>query len=197
MAKKIGIMGGTFDPVHIAHLILAENVCDICGLDKVIFIPSGNPPHKDPAHASASDRYEMVRLAVSENPHFDVLPIERDRKGPSYSVLTIRELHCMYPDDRLYFLIGSDELAILNSWYMIDEIISMCGFIAVGRPGNMDDDNSLMYMKEKGTDVHMINMPLIEISSTDIRQRIHEGRSIRYMVPDAVLDYIGRKCLYK
>lgn len=197
MAKKIGIMGGTFDPVHIAHLILAENVCDICGLDKVIFIPSGNPPHKDPAHASASDRYEMVRLAVSENPHFDVLPVERDRKGPSYSILTIRELHFMYPDDRLYFLIGSDELAILNSWYMIDEIISMCGFIAVGRPGNMDDDNSLMYMKEKGTDVHMINMPLIEISSTDIRQRIHEGRSIRYMVPDAVLDYIGRKCLYK
>ena len=103
----------------------------------------------------------------------------------------------MYPDDRLYFLIGSDELAILNSWYMIDEIISMCGFIAVGRPGNMDDDKSLMYMKEKGTDVHMINMPLIEISSTDIRQRIHEGRTIRYMVPDAVLDYIGRKCLYK
>lgn len=197
MAKKIGIMGGTFDPVHIAHLILAENVCDICGLDKVIFIPSGNPPHKDPAHASASDRYEMVRLAVSENPHFDVLPVERDRKGPSYSILTIRELHFMYPDDRLYFLIGSDELAILNSWYMIDEIISMCGFIAVGRPGNMDDDKSLMYMKEKGTDVHMINMPLIEISSTDIRQRIHEGRSIRYMVPDAVLDYIGRKCLYK
>ncbi|MCI5566533.1 MAG: nicotinate-nucleotide adenylyltransferase [Veillonellaceae bacterium] len=197
MAKKIGIMGGTFDPVHIAHLILAENVCDICGLDKVIFIPSGNPPHKDPAHASASDRYEMVRLAVSENPHFDVLPVERDRKGPSYSILTIRELHFMYPDDRLYFLIGSDELAILNSWYMIDEIISMCGFIAVGRPGNMDDDKSLMYMKEKGTDVHMINMPLIEISSTDIRQRIHEGRTIRYMVPDAVLDYIGRKCLYK
>lgn len=197
MAKKIGIMGGTFDPVHIAHLILAENVCDICGLDKVIFIPSGNPPHKDPAHASASDRYEMVRLAVSENPHFDVLPVERDRKGPSYSILTIRELHFMYPDDRLYFLIGSDELAILNSWYMIDEIISMCGFISVGRPGNMDDDKSLMYMKEKGTDVHMINMPLIEISSTDIRQRIHEGRTIRYMVPDAVLDYIGRKCLYK
>ena len=197
MAKKIGIMGGTFDPVHIAHLILAENVCDICGLDKVIFIPSGNPPHKDPAHASASDRYEMVRLAVSENPHFDVLPVERDRKGPSYSILTIRELHFMYPDDRLYFLIGSDELAILNSWYMIDEIISMCGFIAVGRPGNMDDDKSLMYMKEKGTDVHMINMPLSEISSTDIRQRIHEGRTIRYMVPDAVLDYIGRKCLYK
>ena len=197
MAKKIGIMGGTFDPVHIAHLILAENVCDICGLDKVIFIPSGNPPHKDPAHASASDRYEMVRLAVSENPHFDVLPVERDRKGPSYSILTIRELHFMYPDDRLYFLIGSDELAILNSWYMIDEIFSMCGFIAVGRPGNMDDDKSLMYMKEKGTDVHMINMPLIEISSTDIRQRIHEGRTIRYMVPDAVLDYIGRKCLYK
>ena len=197
MAKKIGIMGGTFDPVHIAHLILAENVCDICGLDKVIFIPSGNPPHKDPAHASASDRYEMVRLAVAENPHFDVLPVERDRKGPSYSILTIRELHFMYPDDRLYFLIGSDELAILNSWYMIDEIISMCGFIAVGRPGNMDDDKSLMYMKEKGTDVPMINMPLIEISSTDIRQRIHEGRTIRYMVPDAVLDYIGRKCLYK
>lgn len=201
--KRIGIMGGTFDPIHIGHLAMAENVREQIGLDEVLFIPAAQPPHKrDRRIAPAQDRMRMTELAVADNPYFQASAIELEREGPSYSLFTIRELQLVYGNRaEFYFLIGSDAINELPSWYHAREVVTSCCFITMVREGTALDLSSLRdaFGDDVELDEHIrvIHTPLLEISSTDIRRRVHEGRSLRYLVPRVVADYIYEKGLYK
>jgi nicotinate-nucleotide adenylyltransferase len=188
--KKIGILGGTFNPIHAGHLLLAEEVKEKLGLDHVIFIPCFLPPHKNSRDLpSAKHRLNMVKLAVSDNNDFKVSTIEIDRGGRSYSIDTMHELATSYEKGtRFYFIIGSDSVATLSSWKSIDKLIKMCIIVAVGRPG---------YKNGRKKGVKTLDLPTIPVSSTDIRNLIKKDVSIHYLVPDKVREYIIKNGLYK
>lgn len=198
--KKYGIFGGSFNPIHYGHLMICEYIKEEMGLDKVIFIPTGNPPHKD-LGVSAEDRYEMVRLAISPNPDFEISDIETTRVKLSYTVDTIRELKEIYKEEKLYFLIGLDSLFQLKTWKKIDDLSQEIEFVVALRPGYIDKEeinNEIDFLRENfGTKINLIKTPLYEISSTDLRDRIHEGKSLRYLIPKKVLDYIEESGFYK
>lgn len=200
--KRIGISGGTFNPIHIGHLIIAEMVRDRFGLDKVLFIPSGMPPHKNLGSVlCAEKRFYMVRRAVANNPHFIESRIEIDRGGYTYTVDTLKKLREIYGNDTsLYYIIGADVLNDLLTWKSFEEVFKICEFIAVLRPGNdvQAFNKQMEYLKNAySARIHFIETPLIEISSTEIRERIKEGRSIKYLVPESVEEYIESNGLYK
>ena len=180
--------------------MICEYIKDEMGLDKVIFIPTGNPPHKD-LEVSAKDRYEMVRLAISPNPDFEISDIETTRVKMSYTVDTIRELKKIYREEKLYFLIGLDSIFQLKTWMKIGDLSKEIEFVVALRPGyiNKDEINrEIDFLRENfGTKVNLINTPLYEISSTDLRDRIREGKSLRYLIPKKVLDYIEESGFYK
>lgn len=198
--KKYGIFGGSFNPIHYGHLMICEYIKEEMGLDKVIFIPTGNPPHKE-IGVSAEDRYEMVRLAISSNPDFEISDIETTRVKLSYTVDTIRELKKIYKEEKLYFLIGLDSLFQLKTWKKIRDLSGEIEFVVALRPGYLDREDIIKeidFLSEKfGTKVKLIKTPLYEISSTDLRNRIHEGKSLRYLIPKKVLDYIKESGFYK
>lgn len=198
--KKYGIFGGSFNPIHYGHLMICEYIKEEMGLDKVIFIPTGNPPHKD-LEVSAKDRYEMVRLAIFPNPDFEISDIETTRVKMSYTVDTIRELKKIYREEKLYFLIGLDSIFQLKTWMKIGDLSKEIEFVVALRPGyiNKDEINrEIDFLRENfGTKVNLINTPLYEISSTDLRDRIREGKSLRYLIPKKVLDYIEESGFYK
>lgn len=198
--KKYGIFGGSFNPIHYGHLMICEYIKEEMGLDKVIFIPTGNPPHKD-LGVSAEDRYEMVRLAISPNPDFEISDIETTRVKLSYTVDTIRELKEIYKEEKLYFLIGLDSLFQLKTWKKIGDLSQEIEFVVALRPGYIDKEeinNEIEFLRENfGTKINLIKTPLYEISSTDLRDRIHEGKSLRYLIPKKVLDYIEESGFYK
>lgn len=198
--KKYGIFGGSFNPIHYGHLMICEYIKEEMGLDKVIFIPTGNPPHKD-LGVSAEDRYEMVRLAISPNPDFEISDIETTRVKLSYTVDTIRELKEIYKEEKLYFLIGLDSLFQLKTWKKIGDLSQEIEFVVALRPGYIDKEDinrEIDFLREKfGTKINLIKTPLYEISSTDLRDRIHEGKSLRYLIPKKVLDYIEESGFYK
>jgi nicotinate-nucleotide adenylyltransferase len=187
---KIGILGGTFNPIHMGHLILAEEVLQKIGLNKVIFVPANIPPHKDNGEIiPASHRLKMLRLAIRGNPHFSVSDIEIKRGNISYTIDTIKEYNKLYHGHELYFIIGSDMIKYLFEWKDLKEIISLVKFIVATRPGypleNLPD-----YMST-------IDILAVDISAFQIRQCIKQKRSFRYLVPDAVRNYILKKGLYK
>ena len=187
---KIGILGGTFNPIHIGHLILAEEAREKLSLDKVVFVPAYFPPHKDNSDiADAQERLDMVRVAISGNPHFSSSDTEIKRDGRSYTIDTIKELRQVYPKDELYFIIGSDLLTYLDEWKDLGEIIRMVKFIAATRPG---------YPLEK-IPAHISTLPIraVDVSGFEIRKAIREGKSFRYLVPEAVYKYINEKKVYK
>lgn len=198
--KKYGIFGGSFNPIHYGHLMICEYIKEEMGLDKVIFIPTGNPPHKD-LEVSAKDRYEMVRLAISPNPDFEISDIETTRVKMSYTVDTIRELKKIYREEKLYFLIGLDSIFQLKTWMKIGDLSKEIEFVVALRPGyiNKEEINrEIDFLRENfGTKVNLINTPLYEISSTDLRDRIREGKSLRYLIPKKVLNYIEESGFYK
>ena len=198
--KKYGIFGGSFNPIHYGHLMICEYIKEEMGLDKVIFIPTGNPPHKE-IEVSAEDRYEMVRLAISPNPDFEISDIETTRVKMSYTVDTIRELKEIYKEEKLYFLIGLDSLFQLKTWKKIGDLSQEIEFVVALRPGYIDKEEinkEIDFLRENfGTKINLINTPLYEISSTDLRDRIHEGKSLRYLIPKKVLDYIEESGFYK
>ncbi len=201
-AESIGIMGGTFNPIHNGHLIIAEDVREQANLDRVLFIPSGQPPHKpnseviDPEH-----RYEMVRRAVITNRCFEASHIELERGGYTYTVNTLLELRRIYGENTgIYFIIGADVVPELKSWREYDRVFQLCEFIAVLRPGFDEKEftNNIRQLKsEKGAKIHPVRSRLIDISSTDIRERCRNGKSIRYLIPDSVEEYILRNGLFK
>ena len=198
--KKYGIFGGSFNPIHYGHLMICEYIKEEMGLDKVIFIPTGNPPHKE-LELSAKDRYEMVRLAISPNPDFEISDIETTRVKKSYTVDTIRELKKIYKEEKLYFLIGLDSLFQLKTWMKIGDLSKEIEFVVALRPGYLDKEEvnkEIDFLRENfGTKINLIKTPLYEISSTDLRDRIHEGKSLRYLIPKKVLDYIEESGFYK
>jgi nicotinate-nucleotide adenylyltransferase len=187
---KIGILGGTFNPIHIGHLILAEEAREKLGLDKVIFVPAYQPPHKDNSDiAQAGARFTMIKLAIKGNKNFEVSDIEIKRNGRSYTIDTIKEFKLKYPKDDLYFIIGSDLLKYLNDWKDLGEIIKMVKFIVATRPG---------YPLEKiPSYIKTIPIRAVDVSGFEVRECIEENKSFRYLVPEAVCDYISRKGLYK
>ncbi|MDO4203783.1 MAG: nicotinate-nucleotide adenylyltransferase [Selenomonadaceae bacterium] len=201
VTRRIGIMGGTFDPIHVGHLMTAEAVRDEFGLDKVIFVPAAVPPHKmDQQVTEARHRYLMTVLATTSNPHFDVSSIEMDRPGPSYTIDTIYELRRQYGENTdLFFITGADAIAEIPTWDRIEELLGLCQFIAATRPGFLPNvDNIKEYFGELGSArIHRLETPELEISSTNIRDRLKRGFSIKYIVPPAVEDYIYKEGLYK
>ncbi|WP_144349703.1 nicotinate-nucleotide adenylyltransferase [Sporomusa termitida] len=198
---KVGIMGGTFDPIHIGHLVTAEAVRIEYNLDKVLFIPASNPPHKLQSLVTpAIHRYIMTILATYSNPYFLVSALELERSGPSYTVDTVRALiDCYGASTELYFITGADAVKDLPSWQNIDELLELCFFVAATRPGSISYiDQVIKQFGTKGRhSIQRLATPELEISSTDIRERVKKGRSIKYIVPESVEDYIYKEGLYR
>lgn len=200
---KIGIMGGTFDPIHIGHLLLGEFAYENFHLDKIWFLPNGNPPHKTTAEESGvslNDRIEMVRLATDDVPYFDLNLYEATASKHSYTFSTMKALRKMYPEYEFFFILGADSLFSIEEWKNFREIFPSCTILAAMRD---DKDTESMqaqieYLKTMyGADIRLLRAPLVEISSTTIRRRARKSLSIRYMVPDAVSEYIQNNALYK
>ncbi|GIP35888.1 nicotinate-nucleotide adenylyltransferase [Paenibacillus sp. J2TS4] len=192
----IGIMGGTFDPIHIGHLLAAETAAEEANLDEVWFMPANIPPHKASAPlATSQQRLEMVQCAIESRPSFKAIDDELKRGGTSYTFDTVARLQQQYPDYRFHYIIGADMVMYLPKWYRIEELAQLVTFIGVGRPGY---ELNLTELPPALRDrVQLVSMPAMEVSSTDIRKRRQEGRSIRYRVPESVRQYIERKGLYE
>lgn len=199
--RRIGVMGGTFDPIHMGHLVTAEAVRTEYQLDNVLFIPAANPPHKAKQEVTpAIHRYIMTAMATSSNPYFHVSSIELDRPGPSYTIDTVYELVDRFgAGTELYFITGADAVQEIPTWDRIEELLGLCQFIAATRPGCLPTvDNIKEYFGELGkTRIHRLNTPELEISSTDIRERVKNGCSIKYIVPESVENYIWKEGLYR
>lgn len=195
MNHRIGIMGGTFDPVHIGHLVAAEWAREAGRLDEVWFMPSSQPPHKAPLQGAApSERAKMVDLAIARHPQFRLETIELRRGGVSYTADTVSELLKRHPDYRFVWIIGGDMVQYLSYWNRIEEIVGRIEFIGLTRPGYPTAPEELpAFVRER---VSFIEMPGLDVSSTLIRSRLRRGESIRYLVPDSVCDYIKERRLY-
>ncbi|RRJ66852.1 nicotinate-nucleotide adenylyltransferase [Paenibacillus oralis] len=192
--KKVGIMGGAFDPIHLGHLLAAESAREQHLLEEVWFMPSHIPPHKHRAGVSGKQRLEMVEAAIGGHPAFKPLGIELKRGGVSYTVDTIREIREQHPDLDLYFIIGADMVNYLPKWEGIEDLTGMITFIGLQRPGSFLELDALPPFIQEA--VRLAEMPLVDISSSLIRSRLAQGRSVRYMVPDSVHDYMTRSGLY-
>ncbi len=199
--KRLGIMGGTFDPIHNGHLLTAEYVRDAYGLHKIIFIPAARSPFKlDKKVETASHRLQMTRLAVADNPYFEASDIEMRRRDVSYTSDTIKELHQILGRETvLYFITGADAINDLPAWHEPQELLRSCHFIAATRQGTELDLKRLRDFFGPLCDehIHQLTTPELEISSTNIRERIRDGHSIRYMVPRSVEEYIRKEGLYR
>jgi nicotinate-nucleotide adenylyltransferase len=190
--RKIGVMGGTFDPIHHGHLVAASEVAGRFGLDEVIFVPTGQPWQKaDRTVSRAEDRYLMTVIATASNPRFSVSRVDIERGGPTYTADTLADLHELLPDAELFFITGADALAQILSWQRVDELFALAHFIGVTRPGYELADGHL----PKGS-VSRVEVPAMAISSTDCRQRVASGRPVWYLVPDGVVQYISKRRLY-
>jgi len=187
---KIGILGGTFNPVHIGHLILAEEAREKLGLDKIVFIPTALPPHKDSLNIALADkRLKMLKLAIKGNKHFTVSDIEIKRKGRSYTIDTLKELKQKYSRDELYFIIGSDLLKYLNEWKDLNEIIKMVKFVVATRPG--------FPLEQIPNYIKTLAIRAVDVSGFSVRECIQENKPFRYLVPEAVFNYINKNKLYR
>ncbi len=223
---RIGIMGGTFDPIHLGHLRAAEEIYWAFGLDRIIFVPAARPPHKEEVvAASAMHRYEMVSLATVFTPYFTVSPIELQREGKSYSVETVREFQRLSgPDTTLYFVVGVDAFLEMSEWREAKELLTLTRVIVTARPGwRLDEVEHLLapeqrqllghptfrYLKVSEVDperveeapaprqVLLVEVVSLDIASREIRQLVEEGRSIRHLVPDTVAAYMAKNRLYQ
>lgn len=192
----VGILGGTFDPIHTGHLIVGETALEQGALDEVWFMPTYVPPHKKAAPlASAAQRWEMVCLAVQDHPRFKPCDVEIARGGTSYTIDTMQALLKMYPGHRFSYVIGGDMVQYLQHWHRIDELTKIISFIGVHRPGTVLETDELPTTIRAV--VRMVLMPLVDISSTSIRERRRTGRSTRYLVPESVRQYMERAQLYE
>jgi len=202
-ARRIGLYGGSFNPIHYAHLVLAEQAREALGLDRVIFVPAKSPPHKALVHlAPASERLRMVRLAVADHPGFRVSDIELRRKGPSYTIDTVKAFRRRFGrQTKIFFLIGADTVGELPTWKSVRELATLCNIVPLNRPGARKAtlrmlSPTLGVDAARGILSATLSMPNLDISASDIRRRVSEGQSIRYLVPAAVEALIRRKNLY-
>lgn len=196
--KRIGIMGGTFNPIHIGHLILAQKAYEEYNLDKVVFITSADPPHKSGNIVSADVRARMVNLAIEDNQAFIHSDIEINREGYSYTYLTLLELKKIYTDTELYFILGADSLFYLEKWKEPEIIMKNAVILAANR----NTVNEELYQKindlkkDYNADIRIIDMPNIDVSSSNIRKQINDGKSVKYYIPDKALEFIKENKLY-
>jgi len=193
-------MGGTFDPIHLGHLAMAESVREIFSLDEILFIPSARPPHKVEKNITPEvHRLMMTYLATQSNEKFQVSPVEILREGLSYTLDTMNELEKKFGSDtELFFIIGADSMADLPKWHKAKELVSKVHFIATTRPGTEVDLEGLKnYFGDSAKNIYQVATAGLEISSTDIRERVRTGKSIKYLVPEVVEEYILKENLYK
>lgn len=196
----LGIMGGTFDPIHMGHLAVAEQARDVLGLDAVVFMPAGRQPYKiDQDQLAAEKRLEMCRLAVFDNESFDVSSLEVEREGITYTIDTLKIVRAHYPSNvKLYFIAGADSIATLADWKDARELSQLASFVGINRPGTklIGDKAIKKSLQEAGFTVEFIHAPSLDISSTDLRRRIAQGGSIRYLIPEPVRLVIEVENLY-
>jgi nicotinate-nucleotide adenylyltransferase len=208
----LGVLGGTFDPIHLAHLRIAVEVREALRLDRVLLVPSADPPHREPPHAPAEHRLEMARLAAATDPTLEVSDLELRRSGPSYTVDTLAELAAARPGVELWFVIGSDAFAELDTWHEPERLFELANFAVVERPGvrvrglaELLPARFVPFLRgtprglahASGHEVRVVSVPGLDISATDIRRRIVGGASIRYLVPEPVREYIEKHGLYR
>lgn len=192
---RIGIMGGTFDPIHNGHLVAASEVAWVYDLDEVIFVPTGRPVFKmDKTVTNAEDRYLMTVIATASNSKFTVSRVDIDRPGITYTIDTLRDIHRIRPEAELFFITGADAVAEIMRWKNAEEMLRLAHFVAVSRPGYTSDLNHLAVPSHA---LDMLEIPALAISSTDVRRRSREGEPIWYLVPDGVVQYISKHGLYR
>lgn len=189
--RRIGVMGGTFDPIHHGHLVAASEVANHFNLDEVIFVPTGQPYQKRDV-SLGEHRYLMTVIATASNPRFTVSRVDIDRDGPTYTVDTLRDLRAEYPHDDLYFISGADAIAQILEWKDIDQAWDFAHFVAVTRPGH-----TLSVANLPAEHVSQLEVPALSISSTDCRNRVRSGEPVWYLVPDGVVQYIAKHALYR
>ncbi|SDC95032.1 nicotinate-nucleotide adenylyltransferase [Geodermatophilus telluris] len=191
--SRIGVMGGTFDPIHHGHLVAASEVAGLFGLDEVVFVPTGQPWQKSERVVSAAeDRYLMTVIATASNPRFSVSRVDVDREGPTYTIDTLTDLHRQRPDAELFFITGADALAQILSWRDSERFLRLAHFVGVTRPGYALADGHL----PEGS-VSLVEIPALAISSSDCRERVERGMPVWYLVPDGVVQYIEKRRLYR
>jgi len=197
--QSVAVIGGSFDPIHYGHLLLGEQAGERYGVGVVIFVPNRLSPLKNQASVSAAqDRYAMAELAVADNPRFAVCDCEINRPGPSYSIDTIRALRQGLPAGvQILFVMGADAVLELPEWREPDAILAESQVVAVRRPGFDLQKVSVALGPQRASQIEVLDMPIMDISSTDIRQRVSQGKSIRYLTPPGVIDYIKRHNLYR
>jgi nicotinate-nucleotide adenylyltransferase len=199
--RRIGILGGTFDPPHVGHLWLATLAADAIGLDRVLFMPAAQPPHKSERNVtSAAERLLMARLAIAGNDGFELTLIELERAGPSYTIDSVVELRRLYGDEaELYLLMAADSLAQIDSWRQPDELLERIEWVVGPRPGVALPDRSSLEDRfgERASRIHLLDGPSLDVSSTEIRERVAAGHAISYLVPRGVEDLIVDRGLYR
>ena len=188
---RIGVMGGTFDPIHHGHLVAASEVAQSFDLDEVVFVPTGEPWQKAGV-TPGEHRYLMTVIATASNPRFTVSRVDIDRDGPTYTIDTLRDLKADRPDAEFFFITGADALAQILSWRDHDELWDLAHFVAVSRPGHVLSTDGL-----PTDDVSQLEIPALAISSTDCRDRVQRGNPVWYLVPDGVVQYIAKHHLYR
>lgn len=188
---RVGIMGGTFDPIHNGHLVAASEVAQHFSLDEVIFVPTGQPYQK-PRSSISEHRYLMTVIATASNPSFTVSRVDIDRNLPTYTIDTLRDMREVRPDADLYFITGADAIAQIFEWKDVDELFDLAHFVAVSRPGH-----ALTISGLPEQDVSLLEVPALAISSTDCRSRVGRGFPVWYLVPDGVVQYIAKHHLYR
>jgi nicotinate-nucleotide adenylyltransferase len=194
--RRIGIMGGTFDPIHHGHLVAASEVQSWFDLDEVIFVPTGEPWQKADREVSpAEHRYLMTVIATAANPRFEVSRVDIDRSGPTYTIDTLRELTTLHPGADLYFITGADAMAALLTWQDHEELFKLAHFVGCTRPGHELDAATLEGLPMDR--ITLVEIPALTISSTDCRHRVESGEPVWYLVPDGVVQYIGKHELYR
>ena len=194
---RLGVMGGTFDPIHHGHLVAASEVAARFDLDEVVFVPTGQPWQKaDRKVSRAEDRYLMTVIATASNPRFSTSRIDIERPGDTYTVDTLTELRALVGDDTdLFFITGADALSQILTWRGADQLFDLAHFIGVSRPGSPLDETTVAHLPSDK--VTLIEVPALTISSTDCRRRITEGLPIWYLVPDGIVQYIAKRGLYR
>ena len=189
--KRLGVMGGTFDPIHNGHLVAASEVAAHFNLDEVVFVPTGEPWHKK-ASSTAEHRYLMTVIATASNPHFTVSRVDIDRAGTTYTVDTLADMHAQHPDAELFFISGADAISQIVEWKDVDLLLEQAHFVGVTRPGH-----ELTISGFSSDDVSLLEVPALAISSTDCRDRVSRGYPVWYLVPDGVVQYIAKHNLYR
>jgi len=191
---RLGVMGGTFDPIHHGHLVAGSEVASLFELDEVVFVPTGTPWQKAESEVTpAEDRYLMTVIATASNPRFTVSRTDLDRSGPTYTIDTLRDLRAQRgPDVELYFITGADALSNILTWRDVDELFELAHFVGCTRPGHRLADPGLPDGR-----VSLVEVPALAISSTDCRDRVRRGEPIWYLVPDGIVQYINKRGLYQ